>query len=153
MRETGVVHKELSRNRVKVRFPRRTACENCNMCLKPKNEMFVEIVCDNVLNAKVGDSVSVEMGEKSVLTAAFIVYLIPIILVTASMFAFKSLGEWWQFGSAITMLIIGFVFSSLIDKKLRKKKGFCPQMAEIIRDNVENNIEKIYNVKEEENEQ
>jgi len=97
--------------------------------------MFVEIVCDNTLNANINDKVSVEMGEKSVLTAAIIVYIIPIILVTVSLFAFKPLGEWWQFGSAIFMLLAGFTFSSLIDKKLRKKKGFCPVMTEIINEN------------------
>lgn len=148
MRETGFVFKEISRGRVKVRFPRKTACENCNMCLKPRNEMFVEVVVDNVLNAKIGDKISVEMGEKSVLTAALIVYLLPIVLVTAAMFAFKALGEWWQFGAALFMLLAGVAISAAADKKLRKRKGFCPVMTEIIR--TEENESKIIEEKEEE---
>lgn len=150
MIEIGTVHKKLSSNRVKVRFSRKTACENCNMCLKPKNEMFVEIVCDNTLNAKINDRVTVEMGEKSILTAALIVYLVPVVLVTIALFAFKSLGEWWQFGSAIFMLLLGFTCSYIIDKKLKRKKGFCPIMKEILSNDKK---EEIQITKEEDNEQ
>ena len=59
MKEVGVVHKTKGSFAV-VRFERKTACENCNMCLKPREEMYVELRLKNKLNAKVGDIVEVE---------------------------------------------------------------------------------------------
>ena len=45
MVETGKVTK-LKGDRITVRFPRKTACENCHMCLKSPDDMYVEIICD-----------------------------------------------------------------------------------------------------------
>ena len=45
--------------------------------------MKVEVVVENTLGANVGDFVEVEMGEKYVLTAAAIVYVIPLVLIGA----------------------------------------------------------------------
>ena len=72
MKEIGFVHK-VKGSTATVRFERKTACENCNMCLKPKEEMYVELKLKNTLNAKVGDKVEVTMGQRAVLTASFIV--------------------------------------------------------------------------------
>ena len=75
MIEIGKVFNIKSNGIATVRFDRKTACENCNMCLKPREENYVELRLKNTLNAKVGDTVKVVMGKRAVLTASVIVYL------------------------------------------------------------------------------
>ena len=79
MTERGVVSK-VKGNKATVRFERQSACDKCHMCAVTKDGMKVEIVIENTLGANEGDCVEVEMGEKYVLTAATIVYVIPLIL-------------------------------------------------------------------------
>lgn len=135
MQETGVVKKVDKKNRAVIEFPRKTACDKCGMCVTRKNSMTVEITVQNVLNAKCGDIVNVEMGDKFVLTATFIVYIIPLILIAIGILAFMSLGEIAQTIAALSMLVLGFVISFLLDKfVISKKKGFKPIMKSIIND-------------------
>ena len=82
MTERGVVAK-IKGNKATVRFDRRSACDKCHMCATTKDGMKVEVVVENTLGANVGDFVEVEMGEKYVLTAAAIVYVIPLVLIGA----------------------------------------------------------------------
>ncbi|MDD4316470.1 MAG: SoxR reducing system RseC family protein [Clostridia bacterium] len=133
MTETGTVSKIDSRNRATVQFPRKTACEHCHMCLKPKNEMFVRIAIKNTLDAKVGDTVSVSMGTQVVLAASFIVYMVPVLLVAAALFATRGLGELASFGIAMGVLVISYIIIAFIDKWLKKNKDYTPKMVEIIK--------------------
>ena len=80
MTERGVVVK-VKGKRATVRFDRRSACDSCHMCAVTRDGMKVEVVIENTLGANVGDFVEVEMAQKFVLTAAVIVYLIPLVLV------------------------------------------------------------------------
>lgn len=136
MLEIGTVYKIDKKNRATVRFPRKTACENCHMCLKPKDEMFVELNLENTLNAKVSDRVSVSMGEQAVLTASVIAYAVPVVLVAISLFASRSLSNMVSFGISMGVLVFSFVCVALLDKfVLRKKKKFIPQMVAIVTEN------------------
>lgn len=133
MIETGRVHKIDSSNRATVRFPRKTACENCRMCLKPRNEMFAQIVLKNTLNAKVGDYVSIEMGERAVLSASLLVYALPLAFLALALFLTKRLSEEVSFLISIGVLVLGFVVVAIIDKFIiRKNKAFVPVMRQII---------------------
>ena len=80
MTERGVVTK-VKGGRATVEFDRKSACDSCHMCAVTKDGMKVKIVIENTLNAAVGDVVTVSMGERFVLTAALIVYIIPLVLV------------------------------------------------------------------------
>ncbi len=131
MVERGVVTK-VKGKRATVSFDRRSACDSCHMCAVTKDGMKVEIVIENTLNANVGDFVTVEMGDKLVLTAAAIVYVIPLILVGAGIGIGTLLGELAQILLAVGGLVLGFVIAFLLDKfVIRTRKGFSPQMKEI----------------------
>ena len=61
-----------------MRFVRSDACGHCNACFHlGSNEADIDI--DNVLGAKAGDMVGIEMHGKSVLRASLILYGIPLI--------------------------------------------------------------------------
>ena len=132
MIETGIIHKINKNNLATVRFDRKMACENCNMCLKPKDKMFVELDLDNALNAKVGDYVSVEIPNNIVLTASFLVYLVPVITLLAALFLTKGLKDYISFSIAIAAMILSYIGVSLADKIMKNKKGLVPTMKAII---------------------
>lgn len=132
MNECGKVIK-IKRNNATVSFDRKSACESCRMCAASKSGKTVEVTVENVLNAEIGDTVEVTMGSKYVLTAAVIVYVIPLILVTIAVFAFKPLGEIAQLIATFGALIIGFAVAIVLDRKvIRKKKGFVPEMTKLV---------------------
>ncbi len=136
MKEVGFVHK-IKGGTATVRFERKTACENCNMCLKPKEEMYVELKLKNILNAKVGDKVEVTMGERAVLTASFIVYIVPLILMAITIACTYTLEPWISVVSSIASLMVGFIGVSLVDKLIiRKKSDYLPVMSAIIEENI-----------------
>lgn len=144
MKEVGVVHK-IKGSMATIRFERKTACENCNMCLKPKEEMYVELKLKNSLNAKVGDKVEVTMGQRAVLTASFIVYMLPLLLMAIVIVCTYQLEVWVSLVASLGSMVIGFICVSLIDKLIiRKKVDYLPSMSEIITEentNIEFNSE------------
>lgn len=76
-------------------------CHSCGGCGAVREELFVR--ADNPIGAKVGDLVTIETETKTILGAAFLVYLVPIILFF--------LGCWIgdQTGYAVVMGAVGFV--------------------------------------------
>jgi len=132
MTERGVVHK-VKGKRATVQFDRTTACASCHMCSVAEDKQKVEVVIENTLDAKVGDVVEVEMGEKFVITAALIVYVIPLILVGAGIGIGSLVSELCQILMAIGGFVLGFVIAALLDKfVIRKKQGFRPTMKSIV---------------------
>lgn len=142
MTEQGEVYKIDKKNRAIVRFPRTTACKNCNMCFKPRNEMFVEVTIQNTLNAKVGDFVAVSMGKKAVLGASIIVYLVPIVLVGAILALTYKIDEVLSFVFAAVGLVVSETLIALTDRILRKKTEYLPKMVEILGRSSETEITK-----------
>ena len=144
MKEVGVVHK-IKGSMATIRFERKTACENCNMCLKPKEEMYVELKLKNSLNAKVGDKVEVTMGQRAVLTASFIVYMLPLLLMAIVIVCTYQLEVWVSLVASLGSMVVGFICVSLIDKLIiRKKADYLPLMSAIIAEentNIEFNSE------------
>lgn len=143
MTERGVVSK-IKGNKATVQFERHSACDKCHMCAVTKDTMKVEVTLDNTLGANVGDFVEVEMGERYVLTAAAIVYVIPLVLIGVGIGLGTLISELAQVLMALGGLIIGFAIAILLDKfVIRKKKGFSPRMKSICpataQDYIENN--------------
>lgn len=138
MIEIGKVFNIKSNGIATVRFDRKTACENCNMCLKPREENYVELRLKNTLNAKAGDTVKVVMGKRAVLTASVIVYLIPLALMAIALIATFKLDQLISFGVSMGTLAVGFIIVAVIDKLIiRKKSDYLPKMVEIITENVQ----------------
>ena len=132
MKEVGVVHK-IKGNTATVRFERKTACENCNMCLKPKEEMYVELKVRNSQNAKIGDKVEVTMGQRAVLTASFIVYVFPLLVMAIVIACTYKLEVWISLVASLASLVLSFIAVAIIDKLIiKKKKDYLPIMSAII---------------------
>lgn len=127
MLEIGQVVK-IKKGRATVSFKRQSACDSCHMCAVTKDGMKVETLIPNSLDANVGDFVEVEMGGRFVLTAAVVAYIIPLLLVGAGIAIGTLFSEMIQFVLALVGLVIGIGIAIVIDKAVKKKKGFTPQM-------------------------
>ena len=142
MKEIGLVHK-IKGNTATIRFERKTACENCNMCLKPKEEMYVELKVRNSLNAKVGNKVEVTMGQRAVLTASFIVYVIPLLVMFVVIGCTYKMDVWISLVASLGSLIVSFIGVAIIDKLIIKKKvDYLPVMSAIINEEIEQTIDR-----------
>lgn len=133
MLEIGQVVK-LKKNSAVVSFDRKSACDSCHMCATTKGGMKVETTVPNTLGVNVGDYVEVEMGEKFVLTAAVIVYIIPLLFVGAGIGIGLLFSELVQLLLALFGLAIGFGIAIFLDKLVKKKKGFSPQMVRVAKE-------------------
>ena len=131
MQEIGVVESLNEKNgTAKVVFDRKAACDKCRMCLTANGEkMKVYVEVKNTLNAKVGDKVGVTMSDGFVLKAAFIVYLLPVILVGIGLAIFRKLSDFLLLAVVGGGLVIGFGAGILIDRLIRKKGTNAPIMS------------------------
>lgn len=137
MKEMGRVV-SVSDKQCEVIFTRSSACESCGACRRMDGrEMHAKL--DNRLGAKVGDTVRVELGARNLLGASAWAYLFPLLLL----FLGVGLGTLLKgaLGLANDVLpalfgLMGAACAYFILRKLNpvfaKKKGFAPQMVEII---------------------
>lgn len=142
MIEKGVIVK-IKGDKATVQFDRKSACDKCHMCAVTKDSMKVQVVVKNTLNLNVGDYAAVEVGKRFVLTAAFIVYIIPLVLVGIGIGIGSVISEMWQAILALIGLVGGFVISVVLDRVLRKKKGFVPVMVDIPIENEQFRLESL----------
>ena len=134
MLEVGIVESlNEKRGTAKVVFDRKSACDKCGMCLTAKGEkMKVYVEVKNTLGAKVGDKVGVAMNDKFVLRAAFIVYIIPVVLIGAGLAIFHKFSDLILLGVVAVALLLGVAIGVTIDRSIRKKGTFAPKMVAII---------------------
>ena len=133
MLEVGVVESvNEKRGTAKVVFDRKSACDKCGMCLTAKGEkMRVYVEVKNTLGAKVGDKVGVAMNDKFVLRAAFIVYIVPVVLVGIGLAVFRKLNYLLLLIVIGVGLLLGIAIGITADKVIRKKSAFAPSMSQI----------------------
>lgn len=133
MRESGKVIKEDARKKnVTVEFERKSACEKCGMCMMSKSNMTVSLTLKNNMGAKIGDTVEVSMGDSFVLTSAAIVYIIPLILGGIGLLITRNMSDWFQLIGIGAGLVGGLIVAVISDRKLRNRKGFRPEIINIL---------------------
>jgi sigma-E factor negative regulatory protein RseC len=94
LEETGTVVERIGPDRVRIKVSRSTACEHCSAAgacqalAGQKNEMLVEV--RDSLGVGVGQRVVIAIGEKTLLRASFLVYILPL----AGLFGGVGLTQW-----------------------------------------------------------
>lgn len=131
MLQTGIVQK-LYQNTAQIKITRSSACgESCASCgLCPGKEMLVE--ADNAAGASAGDTVLLDMSDKKVLGAAFLVYIVPLIALVLGYFMGSAIfkAETPAVLSALLLMAASFLMIMLIDKKVKHR--FTPRIVRII---------------------
>lgn len=130
MLQTGIV-KKVSGSAAEIEITRSSACgENCASCgLCPGRTASVE--ASNIIGAKIGDMVVIDMADKKVLGAAFLVYIVPVIILIMGYFAGETI-----FGSETSGIITGFLlmaitFAAMIFTDKKRKSKYTPRIVEI----------------------
>ena len=141
MREVGKVIK-VEKNNIKVRIGRKSACASCNMCGMKSEAAHIDILTENTVNAKIGDSVELELETSVVMFSAGIIYIVPLVTALIGFFIayILKVSEVMQFAFLMIGTFVGFIFVSIIDKLVKKKK-FIPKCIKIIEES--NQVEKI----------
>ncbi|MBS7527740.1 SoxR reducing system RseC family protein [Fusibacter paucivorans] len=140
MDRTGVivsVDKEFS----KIKLLRHTACGSCGACHLGDEQKDVMLVAKNDVHAEVGDMVEVSMGTSSVLSAAFIMYMIPLMSLFLGLVAGLGILNGIQYSGNVEMAsaVIGLLFMAgaflvirLNDKRFLKSDKYTAHVEAII---------------------
>lgn len=120
---------------VSVVFDRPTACANCNGCLGKRCTRI-----DLKTNAAVGDILDVQMPDKNILGASSIAYVIPLLMFIVGLFIGAALHaplgislekDLFIALSAMICLGLGFAITAWVDRMLKGKKVWQPQVVAV----------------------
>lgn len=124
MRQSVTVKEIKSNGNAVIEMQRMSACghscDGCEGCGAPNVILSVE--ASNKLGAQKGDRVIVESSNRTIYKAAFVVYLLPLILF----FAFYALGEWLLSAGTLAGIIgffAGIGMAVLFNRRFAKKGG------------------------------
>jgi len=127
---------EVVGNIAKVRTSRHNDCANCGAC--PGNSAMV-LEVRNDLGAKTGQRVMVEVRQDSMLKAAFIVYLLPLVAafigVMAGMVFAERLGDydsWFQIGGGCIAILLSLAYIKYFDYHARTNATTQPVIIRIL---------------------
>lgn len=131
----------LSENKATVKVQRHTSCEKCGACnlgMVSSTEKTVEV--ENTLNAREGDLVMLGIKSGAILSASFILYIIPLLTFFGGLVAGNRWGE--EFGISpdifsvilgTTFLILTFIIIYIYDKRIRNTTNkFRPYITRIV---------------------
>ncbi|MGV8145638.1 MAG: SoxR reducing system RseC family protein [Alkaliphilus sp.] len=142
MQKAGIVI-SIEKNIAKVEIQKHSSCTNCSGCKLGDDNSLLEAEVYNEVGAKIGQLVYIDMESKQVLTAAFIMYVIPLFSLIAGII-----------GASIVLNVIGvtdnvdiysaivgflfmvstFIIIRLKDKKFRNSGKYLPIITEIVND-------------------
>ena len=119
-----VMVRSVSGETAQVQYHRPTACHGeCSKCAGGCGAMAAQeeivVTAQNLIGAKVGDTVYIEGETKKVAWAILLVYVIPVVLFLIGYF----LGQQWDRGNLIGILgfFLGLVLAVLESRRQRKR--------------------------------
>ncbi|QIB26520.1 SoxR reducing system RseC family protein [Caloranaerobacter azorensis] len=129
-------------DRAEVIVRRVSSCgDKCTSCKGGCSVPGIKTTIKNTLGAKPGDYVEIRMNTSIVLKSAFLVYVLPLILmifgISLSMYLFKNMGysNYENIGFVAGLLFLGFSFIALklYDKKIKKNENYKFEMVRILK--------------------
>ena len=142
MNQVGTVIEILKDNRAKVTMRKHSACGDCGACQHGKENMKMNIIAANEISAKVGDLVEVDMETQNVLGAAFIVYVIPLIMMVLGIVIGNSIlrnigiSDKIEIYSAIAgfiLMAVSFAVIKTYEQSFQRNKKYIPTIAKIVK--------------------
>lgn len=115
----------INNNTITATLVRSSACGDCHACSVGMSgdgeEKNLEITAVNECDAKVGDNVNVELSNKAMLSATFIMYGIPLVAMIIGMLIGSRYSDVLAFVLGILFVAITFFGIKMYDKKVDKK--------------------------------
>ena len=132
MVQTGFI-KKLHGRIADVEIQRSTACgDNCASCGLCNGRTAI-VKAANAAGAAEGDTVMIDMADKKVLGAAFLVYIVPLVLLVAGYFIGNALFK-TEIGGIITgflLMLLSFLPIVFIDRRSRQR--YLPRITGIVK--------------------
>lgn len=116
MIQEGVVVKRIDENKVLVECSSPKACDKCGVCFKSGDKQFIE--AQDTLQTKIGERVQLEINPSNVLTATFLIFIMPIICLIAGYYVAGVL-------SAFLSILLYLIGLWACDKYIFRKKIYC----------------------------
>lgn len=116
MIQEGIVVKRIDENKVLVECSSSKACSTCGVCFKSGDKQFIE--AQDTLQTKVGDRVQLEINQSNVLTATFLIFIMPIICLIAGYYISGIM-------SAFLSILLYLIGLWACDKYIFRKKIYC----------------------------
>lgn len=140
MSETGIVV-GLHGDQAIVEMEASKECESCGACRYTSTGRMVAPV-HNTLDAKIGDTVRIDIEPRMVVEAALIVYVLPLAMFFTGYLIFSFAGGALGFGAESTgiigglaFLVLSFLVVSRVDRAAGVSRRFEPKMYDIIHEN------------------
>ncbi|RQD70589.1 MAG: sigma E positive regulator RseC/MucC [Tindallia sp. MSAO_Bac2] len=140
MKQCGQIIQVLN-GTAKVKMQRHSSCAGCNACKMGSSDKPIELEALNRLNAREGDWVEVEMENQYVLTAAFMMYMIPLLFLVAGVLighyalGFAGVGQYHELLTAVIAFLataLAYIILNRSEKKRAFKEKMLPSIAGII---------------------
>ncbi|MBW1691796.1 MAG: SoxR reducing system RseC family protein [Deltaproteobacteria bacterium] len=122
---------------------RKDACADCgasHCCVSFRSSSEMVIKALNNAGANVGDLVSLSLSSGSLLKGAAVLYVIPLAGLMSGVIAGAGLEKWLAVGETALIvafgfagLILGFVMTALISRRMSAKNRLTPIITRIIR--------------------
>lgn len=124
MRETGCVV-SVKDDAAIVAMPTSKECESCGACLLAGEGKEVLLLARNAAGAAEGDTVEVEIASGRVVAAAFVIYVLPILLTIVGFFVGSAIAGGSEDSGlpimmAVVFLVASFVGVWMYDLRLRR---------------------------------
>lgn len=139
MTQIATVKRLVGENKAEVLVRRQSACgHDCASCggCGPESSTQVTAMADNALGARPGDTVQVESESGQVLSMAFVLYLVPFVLLFAGYFIASGplkQSEGTSMAVGMACLAVGFAANFLIDRYLRKDRPVQFHITEVLK--------------------
>jgi len=127
---------ELRGQRAKIALRSEDECEHCfaqHMCnLGHDGVRYLDI--ENTLGAQIGDAVEVYLPSQNVLLMAFLVYMVPLIMLLAGYLLGNGLSGSEHIGTAtgVLALIGSFLGLRFIDKRIAQQARWNPVIRRVL---------------------
>ena len=133
--EEGIVI-EVVDNIAKVKVGRHSDCSNCGAC-PGSNSVIID--ANNKIGAKLGQRVEFEVKETNVLSGAFIVFVMPIIVAFIGVLCGRFLADYiganinaFQVVGGIIAFLLSLIFIKLFDKAATLSEESKPVIIRIL---------------------
>ncbi len=132
MREIGKVIKTHGKS-ADVEIDKKDECSKCGLCVFPKGASKTVISANNGINAKVGDTVTIETQKEGKFLSAMLVFLVPLLLIGLAVlinYLFINV-EIWMLILSVIFIVLWYTILAIIDKKFKDKGNFSPKIVSI----------------------
>ncbi len=133
MKEVAKV-KETGENTAVVYMEKKDECSKCGMCIFPKDAKGVDMTAKNLVGAKVGDDVIIEIKDGGKMLGIFLAFIVPLFLIGVA-FLLNGLfirNELWTLSIAVGTIVIWYFILAFIDKKLKLSDKYGVEILSVI---------------------